>query len=131
VKVAAGFFVWRRVRQFQVWLELAAGQREIILTRNKDMGIEDWRSEINAIDDQLLRLLNMRAQLAVQVGQSKKLAGFALCDPIREQEVIERAVRANPGPLADQAIVELFRCIIRESRRVEARAMDQEDQADS
>ena len=93
------------------------------------MRIEDWRSEINAIDDELLRLLNTRAKLAVQVGQSKKLAGFALCDPTREQEVIERATQANQGPLDEQAIVELFRCIIRESRRIEARAMGHEEQA--
>ena len=94
------------------------------------MTIEDWRSEINAIDDELLRLLNIRAQLAVKVGKSKKLAGFALCDPAREQEVIERASSANPGPLDGNAIVELFGCIIRESRRVEARAMETE-QTDS
>jgi chorismate mutase len=92
------------------------------------MTIEDWRSEINAIDDELLRLLNRRAQLAVKVGQSKKLAGTALCDPIREQEVIERASRANQGPLDGKAILELFGCIIRESRRVEARAMEHDGQ---
>lgn len=89
------------------------------------MTIEDWRSDINAIDDELLRLLNMRASLAVKVGQSKKIAGAALCDPTREQEVVERASCANQGPLDEQAIVELFGCIIRESRRVEAGAMDQ------
>jgi chorismate mutase len=89
------------------------------------MRIEDWRSEINAIDDELLRLLNMRAELAVKVGESKRVAGFALCDPAREQEVIERACRANQGPLDEKAIVELFGCIIRESRQVEARAMEQ------
>ena len=88
------------------------------------MNIEDWRSEINAIDDELLRLLNMRARLAINVGQSKKLAGSALCDPRREQEVIERARRANQGPLDENAIVELFGCIIRESRRVEAEATE-------
>lgn len=92
------------------------------------MTIEDWRSEINAIDDELLRLLNRRAQLAVKVGQSKKLAGSALCDPTREREVIERARCANQGPLDEQAIVELFGCIIRESRRVEARAMEHDGQ---
>ena len=92
------------------------------------MTIEDWRSEINAIDDELLRLLNRRALLAVKVGQSKKLAGTALCDPIREQEVIERASRANQGPLDGKAILELFGCIIRESRRVEARAMEHDGQ---
>jgi len=90
------------------------------------MTIEDWRSEINAVDDELLRLLNMRASLAVRVGQSKKLAGSAVCDPAREQGVIERACRANQGPLDEEAIVELFSCIIRESRRIEARAMEQD-----
>jgi chorismate mutase len=91
------------------------------------MSIEDWRVEINAIDDELLRLLNMRAQLAIKVGQSKKVAGFALCDPIREQEIIERACRANQGPLDEKAITELFGCIIRESRRVEGRDMAQDE----
>jgi chorismate mutase len=90
------------------------------------MSIEDWRLEIDAVDDELLRLLNERARLAVRVGQSKKLAGFALCDPIREQEVIERACQGNQGPLDQEAIVELFGCIIRESRRVEAEAMEQD-----
>jgi chorismate mutase len=94
------------------------------------MTIEDWRSDIDAIDDQLLRLLNLRASLAVRVGESKKLAGNALCDPRREREVIERASRANEGPLDEQSIVELFGCIIRESRRVEARAMAEDEQGD-
>lgn len=95
------------------------------------MSIEDWRAEINTIDDELLRLLNKRARLAVEVGQSKKRLGFALCDPTREQEVVERACRANQGPLDEKAIVELFGCIIRESRRVEAQAMEQAEQTDS
>jgi chorismate mutase len=92
------------------------------------MNIENWRSEIDAIDGELLSLLNMRARLAFKVGQAKKLAGAALCDPTREQEVIERARRANQGPLDHEAIVELFGCIIRESRRVEAQAMEQDEQ---
>jgi len=89
------------------------------------MSIKDWRSEIDAIDGELLRLLNKRARLAVRVGQSKELAGQALCDPIRELEVIERVCRANRGPLRERAIVKLFRCIIRESRRVEAGITEQ------
>ncbi len=88
------------------------------------MSIEDWRSEIDAIDSELLSLLNKRASLAVKVGQSKRLTGVGLCDPAREQEVIERACKQNPGPLDEQAIVELFGCIIRESRRIEACTME-------
>ena len=88
------------------------------------MSIEAWRLEIDAIDSDLLGLLNKRASLAVRVGQSKRLTGVALYDPLREEEVIERARQANPGPLDEQAIVELFGCIIRESRRIEACAME-------
>ena len=57
-------------------------------------------------------------------GPSKRLTGVALYDPLREEEVIERARSANPGPLDEEAIVELFGCIIRESRRIEACAME-------
>jgi len=88
------------------------------------MSIEAWRLEIDAIDSDLLGLLNKRASLAVKVGQSKRLTDVALYDPLREEEVIERARQANPGPLDEQAIVELFGCIIRESRRIEACAME-------
>jgi chorismate mutase len=88
------------------------------------MTIEDWRIEIDAIDDQLLELLNRRARIAVIVGQSKEIEGMALRDRAREREVIERALNKNPGPLDEQALKNLFSCIIRESRRIQGGAMD-------
>jgi chorismate mutase len=88
------------------------------------MSIKDRRVEIDAIDRELVRLLNMRAALAVKVGESKKLAGLSLCDPSRECEVIETACHANSGPLDKRAIKRLFRCIIRESRLVEEHALE-------
>ena len=87
------------------------------------MTIEDWRAEINAIDSELLRLLNTRARLAVKVGETKKAAGLSVCDLARERGVIERACRANEGPLDEHAITKIFRRIIVESRRIEADAM--------
>ena len=89
-----------------------------------EMSIKDRRAEIDAIDRQLLRLLNLRAQLAVKVGESKRDAGLSLCDRAREREVIERACQENAGPLDEQAVARLFRCIIRESRLVEGRAIE-------
>jgi len=88
------------------------------------MTIQDWRLEIDSIDRELLSLLNQRASLAVKVGQFKRRAGVELFDPAREREIIERACNTNPGPLDEQAIEELFGCIIRESRRIEACAME-------
>ena len=87
------------------------------------MSIEDCRAEIDAIDGELLRLLNERARLALLVGESKRAAGLALCDREREREVLERACRANGGPLDERAVMNLFRLIIAESRHMQARAM--------
>ena len=83
------------------------------------MSIEDWRAEIDAIDKELLRLLNARARLALKVGASKRSAGLSLCDRAREHEVLARVRRFNRGPLDEQAVVAIFRLIIRESRRVQ------------
>src|ERR1051326_6925348 len=86
------------------------------------MSLEKLRAKINALDLELLRLLNQRAECALSVGESKKDAGLHLCDHTRERDVIERMCEANEGPLDDRAVVELFRAIIHESRRIQTRA---------
>ena len=95
------------------------------------MSVEDWRAKINALDLELLRLLNQRAGLALKVGGSKKDAGVHLCDHTREREVIERMCEANEGPLDDRAVVELFRAIIHESRRIQTRATAEASEAET
>jgi prephenate dehydratase/chorismate mutase len=89
------------------------------------MTIEDWRVEINTLDGELLRLLNKRARLALQVGESKTASGLSLCDHTREREVVERMCELNEGPLDERAVVELFRAVIHESRRIQTRALAQ------
>lgn len=85
------------------------------------MTIEDWRVEIDKLDAELLRLLNRRAELAVRVGESKRMAGLAVCDRGRERAVLARARRDNRGPLDDDAVERLFRAVIRESRRLQTK----------
>ena len=83
------------------------------------MDIDHWRKEIDEIDAELLRLLNMRARLAVKVGALKQAAQIPFCDPDRERTVLQRLQDLNPGPLDGRAVGKVFRRIIRESRRVE------------
>ena len=83
------------------------------------MDIEYWRKEIDEIDAQLLRLLNMRARLALKVGALKKANHLPFCDPEREQYVLTRLRHLNTGPIDDRAVHKLFRRIIRESRRIQ------------
>jgi chorismate mutase len=93
------------------------------------MTIEDWRAEIDLVDAELLRLLNARAALAIRVGETKRGAGLSVADGAREREVVERARRANAGPLDSAAVARLFRRIIQESRRAEAAALEESDAA--
>lgn len=88
------------------------------------MDIEYWRTEIDEIDRELLRLLNRRARLAMKVGALKKAARLPFCDPDRERVVISSLRQANTGPLDSRAVTKLFRRIIGESRRVETRVLE-------
>jgi chorismate mutase-like protein len=85
------------------------------------MNIEYWRTEIDELDRELLRLLNRRARLAMKVGALKKAAGLPCCDPERERAVLRDLQKANTGPLDALAITKLFRRIIRESRDMETK----------
>ncbi len=81
--------------------------------------IKEIRNAIDSIDVDLLKLLNNRARLAIELGELKNDLGLAIYDPKREREIIEMMLGKNEGPLDDKAVVGLFQRIIDESRRVE------------
>jgi len=80
--------------------------------------IERGRDEIDAIDAELLSLLNRRAGVALEVGRRKRGAGLPLRDAKRERQILARARAQTRGPLGPKAIERLFRAILLESRRV-------------
>lgn len=88
------------------------------------MDIEHWRREIDEVDAELLRLLNVRARLALKVGALKQASHLPFCDPDRERCVLRRLQEINTGPLAPRAVEKLFRRIIRESRQIETRTLE-------
>jgi len=83
------------------------------------LDIEDWRDAIDNIDEQLVALLNKRADCAIAVGRVKRERGLEIYQPDREQQVIRHVNSVNKGPLDSAAIKRLFERIIDESRRVE------------
>ena len=85
------------------------------------VSLERWRGQIDALDQKLLELLNQRARVALEIGRRKHAAGIALRDPWREAAILARMRERNPGPLTAAAVARLFRAILAESRRVEAR----------
>ena len=84
------------------------------------MTLKQLRAQIDRVDLQLLRLLNKRANLAVRVGQVKKKHGHPVFDGHREAEIIRRLTQANPGPFPAGSIREIFRAVVRNSRRLVA-----------
>lgn len=83
------------------------------------MDINDIRQEIDQLDEELLRIFNRRAALALEIGHIKKEKGIPVYDPSREKRIFDKMQAANPGPLEDDAIVRLFERVIDESRRLE------------
>jgi len=60
--------------------------------------IERWRAAIDAVDEELLRLLNERARLAAKVAELKVSGELPLRDCERESAVLLHIRRANRGP---------------------------------
>ena len=79
------------------------------------MKIIDWRSKIDAIDTAMLHLLNLRTELALEVGRLKADEGVALRVPAREQEILSRMKSLNPGPLANDSVAKIYEVILHES----------------
>ena len=82
-------------------------------------GLAELRQKIDALDEQLVRLLNARAACALEIGRVKKTAGLPVYQPSRDTEVLRHVQSINPGPLDDAAVRRLFERIIDEARRLE------------
>jgi chorismate mutase len=92
---------------------------------NVQKEIFHWRDRIDAIDLELVKLLNERTHCAEEIGKLKLKLGLEAYSPEREKEVMHNVSKANAGPLSVKAIKRLFERIIDESRSVERVTMDE------
>lgn len=72
------------------------------------MNLEKFRSEIDEIDQKVLDLLNRRVQLAAEIGREKLKQGSEIYVAKREEEVLQRLVKMNKGPLDEAAIRAIY-----------------------
>jgi chorismate mutase len=89
------------------------------------LNIEELRNRIDVIDDQLVRLLNVRVACAVEAGKLKHEAGLPIYQPEREAQVlasVRKSAVQLAGPLTAEAVVRIFERIIDEARRAEREA---------
>ncbi len=82
--------------------------------------LAELRVEIDAVDRELLALLNRRAGLAHEVGEIKAIEGSPVYRPEREAQVIMGLQQANPGPLKADNIAHIWREVMSACRSLEA-----------
>ncbi len=83
------------------------------------MSLPEWRKEIDKIDEQVVQMLNRRAELAQQIGHAKSSTRSHYFTPEREHTIFSRLTAGNKGPLDSAAIRAVFREIISACRALE------------
>jgi chorismate mutase len=81
--------------------------------------LDALRSEIDALDREIVRLLNRRASLGLEAGRAKARDGRPIADTEREREVMVRVAMANDGPLPQDALLALYHQLIETIKRLE------------
>jgi chorismate mutase/prephenate dehydratase len=85
-----------------------------------DKQLDAFRAEIDALDSQIVKLLNQRATLVQQIGRRKATVGLPTYKPDREREVLNRVRQANQGPLAERTVIAIYRELMSGSLVLEA-----------
>ncbi len=84
------------------------------------MNLDDWRSRINDLDNQILQLLTQRAEAALQIGDLKRRQETPSYAPEREAEILRRLTALNTGPLPAETLAAIWREILSGCRALES-----------
>lgn len=76
------------------------------------MSLEELRKKIDVLDEQLVELINQRAQIVVEVGKLKAAGATPIYAPDREKAVLDKIAKKNKGPLPDKALAAVWREIM-------------------
>jgi chorismate mutase/prephenate dehydratase len=73
------------------------------------MSLDDLRRRIDAIDDQILALLEQRADVVALVAREKQDKSLPVHDPERERGVLDRLAKKGAGRFPREAIIAVYR----------------------
>jgi chorismate mutase/prephenate dehydratase len=97
-----------------------------LFAQNTDLAqaLNSSRHRIDSIDDQIVKLLNDRAQVVREVGLLKKQFHAPASAPGREEQVLRRAAVQARAPLTASAVQAIYRTILGEMSAMERAEME-------
>lgn len=88
-----------------------------VLEDERKLEIEKLREEIEALDNQLFRLLEKRLIVSLSIGELKTESGDDVYDPEREKEIIENLI-SNDYDLPDDLVRRVMKTILTNMRNI-------------
>lgn len=88
------------------------------------MDLSDWRNKIDEIDADILNLLEQRAEIVSKIGKLKIERNLPVFDESRERQVFNRIILKANSSLSLESAISIFRCIVKESRRMQTKTID-------
>jgi len=83
------------------------------------MSLDELRDQIEALDQTLLRILNERMELSIEIGKLKRREGREIYDPKREENLLAALREQNEGPMVDDALEAIYRAVLEASREIQ------------
>ena len=81
--------------------------------------VRELRERVDLVDRELIRALNERARIVQEIMALKAETGAPVYDPRREEEILQRVVEQNEGPIYDSSMRDIFEMILHRIRDLE------------
>jgi len=81
--------------------------------------LKNLRDALQALDENIVRLLNKRAELSIEIGAYKRECSLEVYDPCRERELCSHLEAINEGPLNASSLRQIYREILSVSRSLQ------------
>ena len=82
-----------------------------------DPVLNQFREQISDTDRAIVDAINTRLELVARIKAYKESRGIDFLDPDRERSMLRELARANPGPLSNEGLRELFTTILELTKR--------------
>jgi chorismate mutase len=81
--------------------------------------VRELRERVDEVDRELIEALSQRARIVQEIMALKAETGAPVYDPRREEEILQRVVEHNPGPIYDSSMRDIFELILHRIRDLE------------